>query len=123
MAKRIGRLYCMRTPNENKLSYGRPSSEDNTAGVRGVALGKPGAWNGIQGASVKCGEREVVIDNGNTEQADVYAPASGARLYPLLTSLALLLWHCSSAWLGPIVATRSFDLLQTESGAPLAELG
>jgi hypothetical protein len=43
--------------------------------VRGVALGKPGAWNGIQGASVKYGEKEIAIEKTDTERADVSSSA------------------------------------------------
>jgi hypothetical protein len=41
------------TPNETQDQLPRPSSEDDTAGVRErqrIALGKPGTWIGIEGA-------------------------------------------------------------------------
>ena len=67
--------------------------------VRGVALGKLGAWNGIQGASVKCGGKEVVIENINAVRAVVYAPASGARLYPLFNFTRVAPVARLSTWL------------------------
>ena len=86
-----------RRSNENKLSCGRPRRKtirrecaESHSAVRRCELcvgrprvlrvglrkttawfgktRKPGAWNGIQGASIKCGEEKVVIENVDQQQ-------------------------------------------------------
>jgi hypothetical protein len=43
-----------------------------------VKTGKSGAWNGTRGASVKCGERKLVIVKGGRERAaSLLAPYAG----------------------------------------------